>query len=186
MPLLCDVSTGALRPYILERFRRPIFETLHNLSHPGIRATQRRLVSRYSWPSINKDVRMWARQCHACQLSKVQRHTSAPLSKFLPPDARFDHVHIDLVGPLPSSNGSTYFLTCVDRFSRWPEANTAHGLLACWTARFGVPSIISTDRGAQFESSLFCCLLKFLGTTRLPTTSNHPQSNELVEKFHRQ
>ena len=66
---------------------------------------------------------MWARQCHACQLSKVQRHTSAPLSKFLPPDARFDHVHIDLVGPLPSSYGCTYLLTCVDPLSRWPEAH---------------------------------------------------------------
>ena len=194
VPLLCDVSTGTPRPYVPERFRRPIFETLHNLSHPGIRATQRLLVSRYIWPSINKDVRMWARQCHACQLSKVQRHTSAPLSKFLPPDARFDHVHIDLVGPLPSSNGCTYLLTCVDRFSHWPEAHplpdctadsVAHGLLTCWIARFGVPSIISTDRGAQFESSLFCSLLKFLGTTRLRTTSYHPQSNGLVERFHR-
>ena len=78
VPLLCDVSTGTPRPYVPKRFRRPIFETLHNLSHPGIRATQRLLVSRYVWPSINKDVRMWACQCDACQLSKVQRHTSAP------------------------------------------------------------------------------------------------------------
>ena len=189
VPLLCDVSTGTPRPYVPERFRRPIFETLHNLSH---RATQCLLVSRYVWPSINKNVRMWARQCDACQLSKVQRQTSAPLSKFLPPDARFDHV--DLVGTLPCSNGFTYLLTCVDRFSRWPEAlpladcaadSVAHGLLTCWITRFRVPSIILTDRGAQFESALFHSLLKFLGSTHLRTTAYHPQSNGLVERFHR-
>ncbi|CAF4948397.1 unnamed protein product [Pieris macdunnoughi] len=36
--------------------------------------------------------------------------------------ARFQHIHIDLVGPLPPSNGYRYCLTAVDRFTRWPEA----------------------------------------------------------------
>ena len=35
---------------------------------------------------------------------------------------RFDNVHIDIVGPLPPSNGFTYLLTSIDRFTRWPEA----------------------------------------------------------------
>ncbi|GBP00677.1 Retrovirus-related Pol polyprotein from transposon 17.6 [Eumeta japonica] len=29
---------------------------------------------------------------------------------------------IDIVGPLPSSDGYAYLLTCIDRFTRWPEA----------------------------------------------------------------
>ncbi|GFW38503.1 hypothetical protein TNCV_4610101 [Trichonephila clavipes] len=29
---------------------------------------------------------------------------------------RFDHVHLDLIGPLPPSNGYTYCLTMIDRF----------------------------------------------------------------------
>ncbi len=41
---------------------------------------------------------------------------------FSSPDARFSHVHLDLVGPLPLSNGQTFLLTCVDRFTRWAEA----------------------------------------------------------------
>ena len=118
---------------------------------------------------------MWARQCDACQLSKVQRYTSVPLSKFLPPGARLDHVHVDLVGQLPSSNGFTYLLTCIDRFSRWPEAlpladctadSIAHGLLTCWITRFGIPSNISADHGARFESALFRSLLNFFRNDR--------------------
>ena len=33
-----------------------------------------------------------------------------------------DHVHIDIVGPLPYSDGSKDLLTCADRFTLWPEA----------------------------------------------------------------
>ena len=47
-----------------------------------------------------------------------------PLSTFSAPDARFDHVHIDLVGPLPPSKGYTYMLTCIDQFTHWPEVQT--------------------------------------------------------------
>jgi hypothetical protein len=43
------------------------------------------------------------------------------LDVFTPPAARFLHVHIDLLGPLPTSAGYTYSLTVVDRFTRWPE-----------------------------------------------------------------
>ena len=48
-------------------------------------------------------------------------HT-VPLATFATPNARFDKVHIHLVGPLPLSDGCVYLLTCVDRFMRWPEA----------------------------------------------------------------
>ena len=53
---------------------------------------------------------------------EVQKHTSAPLSMFTP-DARFGHVHIYIVGPLPYACTFRHLLTAVDRFIRWPEAN---------------------------------------------------------------
>ena len=34
---------------------------------------------------------------------------------------RFQHVHIDLVGPLPEVRSYKYLLTIMDRFTRWPE-----------------------------------------------------------------
>ena len=86
-------------------------------------------------------------------------------------------------------------LTCVDRFIRWPEAipikdiraeTVADAFFGGWVARFGTPATITTDRGAQFESRLWDTLCNQFGITRNRTTSYHPQSNGMVERFHRQ
>ena len=194
-PLFCDTSTGTQRPIVPPPWRRLVFKSLHNLSHPGIRATQKLITSRFVWPGITSDVRRWTQSCIQCQRAKVHRHSVTPLSSFPTPDVRFDVVHIDIVGPLPHSQGYTYLLTCVDRFTRWPEAipltsitaeAVARAFISGWISRFGVPSSIVTDRGRQFESQLWSNLMALLGITRSRTTSYHPQSNGMVERFHRQ
>ena len=104
-------------------------------------------------------------------------------------------VHIDSVGPLPPSKGSTYLLTCIDRFTCWPEAipitnctaqTVAEAFVGGWISRFGTPSTITTDRGRQFESALWSQLTQLLGSKRIRTTSYHPIANGLIERFHRQ
>lgn len=55
-----------------------------------------------------------------------------------------------------------------------------------WVARFGCPTKIVTGRGPQLESAVFHELLCFHGTHRLRTSAYHPQTNGLVERFHRQ
>ncbi|BHF74562.1 hypothetical protein SprV_0501764800 [Sparganum proliferum] len=193
--ILCDVSTPFHRPFVPASMRRAVFQTLHGLSHPGIRASQKLLAERFVWPGMNKDVKAWARSCLSCQRNKVQRHNKSPPGTFPSPDARFSHVHLDVVGPLPPSNGFTHLLTCVDRYTRWAEAiplpNTqaetiVKAFVSRWVAMFGAPSTVTTDRGAQFESALFQTLLNFLGCTRIRTTAYHPAANGMVERFHRQ
>ena len=112
--LLCNISTGTLRLYMPQPFRRAVFDTLHSLSHPGIRAMQCLVTACYVWPGINTDVRCWARSCLQCQRTKVHEHTVTPFGTFATPDACFEHVYLDLVGPLPPCKGYSYLLTCVD------------------------------------------------------------------------
>ena len=107
------------------------------------------------------------------------------------------HIHIDLVGPLPQSKVFSYILTCIDQFTHWADAipltnvtvqSAAEAFVSIWISRFGVPSTITTDRGSQqFESSLWKHLhaMELLGFSRIRTTSYHPMSNGLIERFHR-
>lgn len=194
LDILCDSSNDKIRPYVPAEFRKQIFHSLHNLSHPGIRASKKLILDRFVWPSIGKDIVAWTRSCMNCQKSKVSRHTQSALQKFSPPAARFDHVHVDLVGPLPPSNGYQYLFTCIDRYTRWPEAipvpdmtaeTVAKVFVEHWISRFGVPSYITTDQGRQFQSNLFKSLMCLLGTKQIRTTPYHPISNGLVERFHR-
>ncbi|GFV82533.1 retrovirus-related Pol polyprotein from transposon 17.6 [Trichonephila clavipes] len=99
--IMCDLSTGTARPYIPKQHRQDVFSAMHNLSHPGIRRSVHLMKQRFVWPSISSDVAKWARHCLACQKSKIHRHTRSPLSSFQEPSQRFDHVHLDLIGPLP-------------------------------------------------------------------------------------
>ncbi|GFV88600.1 transposon Tf2-9 polyprotein [Trichonephila clavipes] len=121
--IMCDLSTGTVRPYIPKQHRQDVFSAMHNLSHPGIRRSVHLMKQRFVWPSISSDVAKWARHCLACQKSKIHRHTRSPLSSFQEPSQRFDHVHLDLIGPLPPSNGYTYCLTMIDRFRNGQRPN---------------------------------------------------------------
>ncbi|VDL97676.1 unnamed protein product [Schistocephalus solidus] len=94
--------------------RRAVFHTLLGLFHPGIRALQKLLAERFGGPGMNKDVKSWERSCLSCQRNKVQHPNKSPTGTFPSPDARFSHVHLDFVGPLPPSNGFTHLLTCFD------------------------------------------------------------------------
>jgi hypothetical protein len=46
---------------------------------------------------------------------------TTPLGDFAFPTSRFQHVHVDIVCPLLTSDGPRHCLAAVDRFTRWPE-----------------------------------------------------------------
>ena len=148
----------------------------------------------FAWPRMDKDIKTFVRECIPCQRSKVHRHTTSPLIKPTPPNARFQVLHMDIIGPYPPFPGYQYCFTIVDRFTRWPAAipmeqatadHCTKAFINGWVQFFGVPERIITDQGRQFESRLFNDLNALLGTRHLRTTAYRPQANGLVERFHR-
>ena len=192
--LLVDVSTGKPRPLVPAVLARTIFDLNHELSHAGVKAMRRLICERFVWSGMSKDIRQWTRTCVACQRAKVTTHVRAPVEQFPLPSSRFDSLHVDLVSPLPPSQGFSYLLTVVDRFTRWPEAipvadisakTCSRAFLAHWVARFGVPSSMTSDRGRQFVSELWRKTAALMGASTNATTAYHPQSNGMVERMHR-
>ena len=194
VPIVFETSTGKLRPFIPESLQRRAFNQIHRLSHPNGKTTAKMMQQRYFWPGMNKSVKNWAKHCIDCQQSKISRHVKNKPGSFKAPESRFDQIHIDIIGPMPTSNGYNYCLTLIDRFSRWPEAfpitdttaeTVSKALYEGWICRYGTPLVLTTDQGSQFESLLFNALLKFAGCERIRTTAYHPAANGLVERLHR-
>ena len=191
--LFVDVSNGPARPFVPAAMRRKVFDIIHGLGHPGVARTRQAVTAKFVWPNVNADVSGWARQCIECQRAKIHRHTVTPIGDFEVPAKRFSHIHADLV-TMPASNGFTHLLTIVDRHSRWPAAIPIKDITADtvidalnhgWIAQYGVPEVITTDRGSQFTSHIWNQLLQHWGIKHKPTTAYHPEANGMVERLHR-
>ena len=79
---------------------------------------------------MKKYITRWCSKCIYCQVSKIQRHYRAPVKAIPVPPRRFTHVHVDIVGPLPTSRGYSYLLAILDRTTRWPEAGLLQDITA--------------------------------------------------------
>ncbi|CAB0010077.1 unnamed protein product, partial [Nesidiocoris tenuis] len=191
--LLCDTSMGHPRPYVPVTMRRKIWKQIHDLGHPGPRTTTKKVVERYFWDRMRREITEWSKACLPCQQSKVGRHTK-PEYKNYGHAGKFEHVHLDIVGPLEEIRGKKYLLTMVDRNTSWPEAVPMNTITAekvaevfyeTWVTRYGAPKTVMTDQGTQFESDFFNSLLTRLGCHRTRSLAFHPQANGKVERIHR-
>ena len=194
--LLCDTNGQQPRPLIPATYRQTVFAAFHNMAHPGVKASGRMLGARVVWPGMKSDVKKWVGDCQECSRAKVVRQPPAAQQPIPVPTQRFSHIHVDFVGPLPTSReGYRYIFTIIDRTSRWLEAvpltsmeteSMVDALIATWVSRFGVPAVVTSDRGAQFTSAVWAGVCRRLGMAHNKTTAYHPQSNGMVERVHRQ
>ena len=105
-------STGEFRPIVLNFLRclfglhKHVFNIFYSLSHPGVRATRDLICKHFVWPCMNTDIANWVKNCLDCQMAKIQRHNKAPLKTFFTPDTGFEHIHTDVIDPLPLSKGN--------------------------------------------------------------------------------
>ena len=192
---LCDISTGKSRLLIPETFKQKVFQSIHNIHHPGVRATRRLITTRYVWLNAAKEINDMAKHCVNCQQSKIHKHTKT-LPVQLPTDGpRFSALNLDLVGPMVSSQGFRYLFTIIDRNTRWLEAiplksTAAQDILSAfiqhWISRFGLPNTITTDNGTQFQSSVFKHAISSLNIKHIFSPTYAPRANGMVERVHRQ
>ncbi|KAG5321131.1 POL4 protein, partial [Pseudoatta argentina] len=142
-----------------------VFDMVHQMSHPSGRATHRQITQKFVWPSMAKDIKEWARICLACQQSKIHRHNHTPPTRIPVPDTRFEHVHIDIVGPLPPSKKSNGI---IERWHRsLKTALMCHGETQ-WTdtlpvVLLGLRTCLKEDLGASVAELVYGTTLKVPG-----------------------
>ena len=85
--IICDNSNNSLRPIVPLTYQRTIFDLLHNTSHPGIKATRKIIIKRFTWINVNKKCTEWAKTCEPCQKSKIKNTSSQVHMKQQPDDS---------------------------------------------------------------------------------------------------
>lgn len=160
--------------------------------HLGIKKTYRKLL-KFWWPKIHQDVENYVKSCDICQ--KFKNPTGLPPGYLhsIPVSQVFQHVHIDIVGPLTESyNGKCYIITATDAFSKWAVATPVQTIRTATLIKFleehilaihGIPQVIITDRGTQFTSDEWLKYIDKMNITHKLTTPYHPQTNGVDERL---
>ena len=175
--------------------RRAVLEVAHDIplsGHLGKGKTAQRILQRFYWPTLYRDVAEYCRTCELCQKTSRRRPRKVPLSPLPVVEEPFGQIAMDIVGPLPKSrSGKRYVLVICDYATRYPEAvalrsidaeHIAEELVAVFP-RVGVPREILTDQGSNFTSRLLTELYRLLHVHPIGTSPYHPQTDGLVERF---
>ena len=111
-----------IRPLVPEQHRRAIMGVFHQVQHPGVKESVRKIGERYYWPLMKQQITDYVHSCKGCLGAKAKKTITPevkPMPVLMP---RFHDIALDIVGPLPWSNGARYLLTIVDRTSRYLQA----------------------------------------------------------------
>lgn len=161
--------------------------------HLGVNRKIAKVRQRFYLVGIKQDVSKFCQGCIQCQSSNPSTSTpKAPMKQCIV-GAPIERVY--LVGPpYKTPRGKSYILVIANYFTRWTEAFALPNIEARTVAkvfvfefvcRFGVPRQVHTDQGTQFEGKLFQEMCSLFRIDKLRTTTFHPQSDGLVERFNR-
>ena len=163
-------------------------------AHLGIDKTRERVVGKFYWPGLKRDITDYCNECPECQKTAPRPTVRSPLIPLPIIEVPFQRIAMDIVGPLPkTSRGHRYLLVMMDYATRFPEAvalrtasakNVARELFILFS-RVGIAREILTDQGSCFMSRVMKEMLKLLQVKQLRTSVYHPQTDGLVERFNR-
>jgi hypothetical protein len=185
---------------IPKNHRTEILYSNHNeplAGHLGFAKCFKKISQRYYWDGLRRDVEKYIKGCPDCQARKGHVGLKPPglLQPIEIPSHPFEKIGIDLLGPFRRSvRGKTMIVVATDYATRWVTAAALRDGTAKQVAQFlvdfvitkhGAPRYLLSDRGTVFRSELVTSLLKEMGTVSLFTTSYHPQTNGLTERFNK-
>ena len=190
------VADGTLHVITPVKQRREIIKEAHDEKF-GAHLQDAKVFSQisrsYWWSGMRKEVTQYCRSCEKCASRHVGKAIKPPLTP-IPVNGPFDRVGVDVIKFPRSSKGNTYAVVFMDYLTKWPEVyatqdqtslTIAELLVKNVISRHGVPVELLSDRGTAFLSKIMIEVYKLLGIKKSNTTAHHPQTDGLVERFHR-
>lgn len=141
------------------------------------------------------DITLFVNKCHKCQINKAKTRNIEKMIITKTPQASFDKLIIDTVGPLPSSdNQNKYVLTAMCDLSKYlitcalpskDAKSIAKAIFENIYLVYGPFKQLLSDCGTEFLNSVLSELLTLLNTEQLHSTAYHHQTVGTVERNHR-
>lgn len=157
-------------------------------NHRGIEETYQHLKRRYFWPNQKATIRNFINQCEICLKTKYDRNPIKLQFNLTPTPFRpFHTLHVDKI-----SLEKSKFLSILDPFSKFAQlykvnsnnsVEVVNALIQFFSAH-GTPEKIISDNGAEFNSALVKELLQLHKIEPHFISSQHPESNGAIERFH--
>ena len=164
---------------MIRRFHDSLFA-----GHLGVSRMVYHLQDRVYWPGLRQDVRSYLASCKVC----LARKSPCPMGH-IDVGHPWDRVAMDLLDmSVTTTKGNRYLLVMVDCFSRWMDAcplpdKTALAVADAFfqhiVCRFGMPSVIHSDQGREFENKVMQELCLLCGAHKTRTIVNDHKLNSL-------
>uniref|UniRef100_A0A2N9HQX3 Uncharacterized protein n=1 Tax=Fagus sylvatica TaxID=28930 RepID=A0A2N9HQX3_FAGSY len=135
-------------------------------NHSGARALQKKVVrAGYYWPTMQADANRFVQHCDKCQ--RFANLVHSPPEMLVPMTASWPFAQwgLDIMGPFPIGRRQLKFLVvAIDYFTKWVEAeplatitekNVQNFVWKAVICRFGIPRVLVSDNGKQFDNPRF-------------------------------
>ena len=169
--------------------RAKAVQSAHELIHGGLRATLDELRIRgYTWKGMSTEALAHIRACNTCVRNNIraQGYHEPKGRVAVRPGNEFT---MDLFSMPPGSDGYDTALIMVDSFSRFTiiepllDKRAATVAAAQWRvfSRIGIPDLVGSDQGPEFNSELAKSFATLLGHEHYFVVPRHPEGNSFAE-----
>lgn len=199
---LKNLTISLIKPAIIVKSEQEKFELLKKFhsdplygGHCGRNRLYAKLKSTYYWKNMSKYVAQFIGDCHQCQLNKPKNKNVENLKITETPQAPFDRVVIDTIGPFAtSSKNNKYAVTMMCDLTKYlvtapiPDkgaTEVAKAIFEKFVLVYGPMKQILTDKGTEYNNKLMHEICQLMKINHATSTAYRHQTVGTVERNHR-
>lgn len=178
---------------LVDKILYQMHDTVH-AAHPGVKKMIKQVRREYIWPTMNRDIARYIRNCKGCAKNKGKVNVKEEIENYPVPGEPWDTVAVDLLKLPLSVNGYQYVIVFCDHFSHFcvlvPSKDkgakaVADAFINDIICKFTTPKVLLSDNGREFNNAILKEVCHRFKVKKVNVQAYHPAANGLVERSNR-